>query len=76
MVHADKYHFIPQQGRYLQAQAVEITHGQHFPRLLWRPRDTQGCQIPIVEVQPSQPGTLEPLPSVRDLQNPQRVKLP
>lgn len=64
VVHANEHNIVPEQGRHLQTEAGQISTGQLFPRLLWRQRCQQGCQVPALEVQPGQPSTFEPLSSV------------
>lgn len=69
VVYADEYHLVSQQSGHLQTEVGQITTRQLFPRLLRRQRRQQGCQIPIMEVQPGQSGTSEPLSSVSSPQN-------
>lgn len=64
VVHAHQYHFVPQQGRYLQAKAEPVTTGQLLSRLLRWKRCQQGSQIPTLAVQPGQPSTLKLVSSV------------
>lgn len=50
VVHADKYHLVPQQSRFVQAEACAITSQQLFPGLLWWERCQSSGEIPVVEV--------------------------
>lgn len=62
MVHEDEHYSFPQQGRHLQAEAVQVTIRKLFPGLLGRQRREQGGKISTMEIQPSESGAPESLP--------------
>jgi hypothetical protein len=59
VVHAHQYHFVPQQGGYLQAKVEPVATGQLLPRLLRWKRCQQGSQISTLAIQPGQPSTFK-----------------
>lgn len=64
MVHADKYHPLPEQSRSVPLEIASIPLEHLLPRLLGRQRCEPRCQVPPLAVQPSEPRTSEPIPSV------------
>ena len=65
MVHADQYHPLPEQGRFVPSQAGPVTAREILSRLLGRQRRQPCRQIPALALQPGQPSAPQPLSSVR-----------
>lgn len=64
MVYENIYHPFPQQGRFVQAKAGQITTLQLLPGLLgWKRRESRR-KVSTLEVQPGQQGASQSLPSV------------
>jgi hypothetical protein len=64
MVYENIYHPLPQQGRSVQTKAGQVTTLQLLPRLLgWKRRESRG-KVPALEIQSSQQGTSQSIPSV------------
>lgn len=64
VVHAHKHYLIPKQGWHIQSQTTKIPIRELLPRLFRGQRCQQGSEIPIMEVQSSEPSSLKSLPSV------------
>lgn len=64
MVYENIYHPFPQQGRFVQAKARQITALQLLPGLLgWKRRESRR-KVSALEIQPGQQGASQSLPSV------------
>jgi len=64
VVYEDQHHFVPEQGRFVQNETGKITSRKLLSGLLWRQRCKSRRQVLALEIQPSEPGASEPLPSV------------
>lgn len=64
VVHENKHHPLPEQGRSVQSQARSIAVGELFSRLLGRQRCESSGQVSPVEIQSGQPRASKSLPSV------------
>jgi hypothetical protein len=65
VVHANEYNSVLKQGGSFPAKAGTVTFEQLFPGLLGRKWYQQSLKISALEIQPSQPSTPQPIPSVR-----------
>lgn len=64
MVHENKYHPLPQQGRFVQAEAGQVTTLKLLPRLLGRQRRESCRKVSALAIQPGQQGPSQPIPPV------------
>jgi hypothetical protein len=64
VVHANKYHSLPQQSRSLSTEVGTLASEQLFPRLFRWKRYQPSVQIPSLAVQSSEPGPPEPISTV------------
>lgn len=64
MVHADKYHPIHEQSRFVPLEASPIPVEQLLSRLFGRQRCAACRKVPPVAIQPGESSTPEPIPTV------------
>ena len=67
MVHENKYHPLPQQGRFVQAKAGQVTPIKLLPRLLGRQRCESCRKVSALAIQPGQQGPSQSIPSVSQI---------
>lgn len=65
VVHEDQHHPLPEQGRSVQGQTSKITTRKLLSGLFWWQRRQSGGQVSTLEIQPSESGAPELIPSVR-----------